>query len=79
MITKAIQDEVYSNRMYQFVSPLESDVGREDMPHCNNCGDVAYRTYFCVGHFVLCQCCQDEADAINHAQIHGYDLPTKPN
>jgi hypothetical protein len=62
MITKAIQEEVDSNRVYHFVSPLESDVGREDMPHCNNCGDVAYRTYFCAGNFVLCQCCMAEAE-----------------
>lgn len=58
-VTRAIQDEVDSQRAYHFVTPMVED---SEKPHCNNCGDVARGTYFCVGHFVLCGCCMNEAE-----------------
>lgn len=69
MQTQAIE-AVKTERVYHFVSP--ANVDKADMPHCNNCGDVCYRTHFCVGHFVFCQTCLDEAEAAiinggNHA------------
>lgn len=59
MLTQAIQAEVKGSRIYHFTTP---NVPNADKPHCNNCGDIAFGSYFTVGHFVLCQSCIDEAE-----------------
>jgi hypothetical protein len=56
MSMKALKTE----RIYQYSSPI--NVSKDAMPHCNNCGDPCYRTYFCVGKFIFCQSCLNEAE-----------------